>query len=214
MLLAPEPVTLLPGIGPAMARKLAACGITRIGQLQSLPPREAKRLFGDEGPYLVERAKGNDTRVVHVDREAKSVSAEMTFETDVSHPEQREKYLWLLCEKLGRRLRAQQVAAGGVVLKLKTAAFLQRTRSTRLPFPTVLPDTLFDTARQLLAPEADGTTAFRLIGIGAAPLSPPEDADQLDLANPRGTRGTAAQGAIDALRQRFGDKIIGKGRGL
>ena len=40
---------------------------------------------------------------------------------------------------LARRLREQELCAAGVVLKLKTATFVTRTRSARLPAPTVLP---------------------------------------------------------------------------
>ncbi|HUZ62253.1 MAG TPA: DNA polymerase IV, partial [Acetobacteraceae bacterium] len=46
-LLAPEPVGLLPGIGPAMVRRLGSIGITRIGQLQALDPRTARTRLGD-----------------------------------------------------------------------------------------------------------------------------------------------------------------------
>ena len=49
-LLAPEPVRLLPGIGPALARKLAGQGITLLGHLQALNEREARRQLGDDGP--------------------------------------------------------------------------------------------------------------------------------------------------------------------
>jgi DNA polymerase-4 len=100
-----------------------------------------------------------------------------------------------------------------VVLKLKTAGFVTRTRTARLPQPTTLPDTLFDTARRLLAREADGTK-FRLIGIGASGLAPLDEADAPDLADPDLSRRLARQQAIDALRSRFGSGVIGKGRGM
>src|SRR5439155_7359277 len=77
--LAPEPVRLLPGIGPALARALAAQGITLLGHLQALSDREAKRRMGDEGPTLVRRARGQDARSVDPGRETKSNSAETTF---------------------------------------------------------------------------------------------------------------------------------------
>jgi DNA polymerase-4 len=99
------------------------------------------------------------------------------------------------------------------VLKLKTARFVSRTRAARLSSPTVLPDRLFDLARVLLAKEASGT-AFRLIGIGANPLVPIATADLGDLADPTTPRRAAAQAAIDALRGRFGDGAIAKGRSL
>jgi DNA polymerase IV len=73
----------------------------------------------------------------------------------------------------------------------------------------VLPDRLFDAASALLRREATGT-AFRLIGIGAKPLLPLADADRADTETPR---RAAAQAAIDALRQWFGDTAIGCGRG-
>ncbi len=212
-LLAPEPVRLLPGIGPALARKLESMGITRLGHLQALTDKDAYRTLGDDGPALIRRARGEDSRKVDPLRETKSVSAETTFETDLSGVAELERHLWRLSETLARRLKEQDLAAGGVVLKLKTAAFATRTRSGRLPSPTVLPDRLFALARDLLVREATGTR-FRLIGIGANPLVPRSDADRGDLADTATPKLAAAQAAIDRLRGRFGNDAIGRGRSL
>ena len=212
-LLAPEPVRLLPGIGPAQARKLETLGLTRLGHLQGLDDREARRLLGDDGPALAARARGEDARRVDPSRETKSISAETTFNTDLVTAEALESHLWRLAEKLGGRLRREDFAAGGVVLKLKTAAFATRTRTQRLPGPSRLPEMLFAAARALLAREIDGT-AFRLIGIGAAPLLPGAEADRPDLADPATPKRVAAQAAIDALRDKFGVGVIGRGRGI
>jgi DNA polymerase IV len=211
-LLAPEPVRLLPGVGPALARRLAARGITLLGQIQALTEREAQRRLGEEGPSLVRRARGEDDRRVDPGREAKSISAETTFDRDKTEPADLERHLWRLCEKLARRLNENGLSAGGVVLKLKTANFAIRTRAARLPSPTVLPDRMFDAARNLLVREATGT-AFRLIGIGASPLLPLTDADHGDLADLETPRRAATQTAIDTLRQRFGATAISRGRG-
>jgi DNA polymerase IV len=212
-LLANEPVRLLPGVGAALARKLESLGITRLGQLQALPERDAARKLGDDGPSLVRRARGEDIRIVDPTREAKSVSAETTFDRDLSAIADLERPLWALCEKLARRLREHELAAGGVVLKLKTSHFASRTRAARFSSPTVLPDRLFDLARVLLAKEATGTN-YRLIGIGANPLMPAADADRGDLADVISPRRAAAQAAIDALRGRFGAAAIARGRSL
>ena len=210
--LASEPVRLLPGVGPALERRLHARGITHLMHLQALDDRAALAL-GDDGPSLVRRARGQDDRPVRPGHDTKSVSAETTFDTDVTDIPTLERHLWRMAEKLARRLREKELAAGGVVLKLKTARFASRTRAYRLPGPTVLPDTLFDAGRRLLAREADGT-AFRLIGLGANPLADPADADRADLADPDAPRRAATQRAVDALRSRFGDGVIGRGRGL
>jgi DNA polymerase-4 len=212
-LLAPEPVWLLPGVGPALAKRLEAMGITRLGQLQALTDRDARRRLGDEGPSLMHRARGEDARRVSPERDTKSISAETTFDADLSRAADLERHLWRLAEKLARRLKAEDYAAGGVVLKLKTAAFATRTRAGRLASPTRLPDTLFAAARTLLAREVDGTR-YRLIGIGASPLLPGEAADQPDLADPDAPRRNATQRAIDTLRGRFGVAVIGRGRGF
>ncbi len=212
--LAPQPVGLLPGVGPALARRLEAAGFTRLGQLAALDPREAARRFGEEGPALAARARGEDARPVSPDREAKSISAETTFEADLRGAAALEPPLWRMCERLARRLREKGVAAGGVVLKLKTAEFAQRTRHARLPSPTLLPETLFAAARPLLVREAAGGAAFRLIGIGAQPLARVEEADRGDLADPEAPRRAARWRAVEALRARFGEGAVQAGRGL
>jgi len=212
-LLAPEPVGLLPGIGPALAKRLNAMGITRIGQLAALDDRAARQKLGEDGPSLAARARGEDVRTVHTERDTKSISAETTFNTDISDLPSLEAELWDLCEKLGRRLRAEQYAAAGIVLKLKTAAFASRTRSQRLANPTQLPESIFEAGRALLAREAFGEK-YRLIGIGAAPLAPAALADQGDLADSQTPRRRARQAAIDRLRDRFGKTAIGRGRSL
>jgi DNA polymerase-4 len=211
--LAGEPVRLLPGVGPVQARKLAALGITRLADLQVLDDRAALARLGHDGPALARRARGEDDRAVTPGRDAKQVSAETTFEEDTADRAALERHLWRLAERVARRLREKGLAAGGVVLKLKTARFALRTRATRLPSPTALPDAVFEAACALLAREADGTL-FRLIGVGAHPLVPGDLADRGDLADSVAPRRAAAQRAVDALRSRFGEGVIARGRGL
>ena len=213
LVLAPEPVRLLPGVGPALEKRLYALGLLRLADLQALSDRDAVKRLGEDGPSLVRRARGEDERRVMPDGEAKSVSAETTFDTDLADTALLEKHLWRMAEKLAARLREKEFAAGGIVLKLKTARFASRTRAQRLPGPTALPDALFAAGRSLLLREADGT-AFRLIGLGANPLLPGTAADQPDLADPDAPRRAAAQRAIDTLRAKFGTGVIYKGRGL
>lgn len=212
--LAPEPVSLLPGVGPAMAASLTRRGFATLGQLQALSPRDAARLLGEDGAALCARARGEDARIVDPSRDTKSISAETTFDTDLADSPALQRVLWRLCEKLAQRLREKGFAASGVVLKLKTSEFRPRTRNVRLPVPTLSAETLFQAGRALLEREIDGVTHFRLIGIGAAPLAAPEDADHGDLADPAAPRRVAAEAAVQKIREKFGREAIGKGRGL
>ncbi|WP_376092326.1 hypothetical protein ACE7GA_23450 [Roseomonas sp. CCTCC AB2023176] len=147
------------------------------------------------------------------EREAKSISAETTFNSDLSRVEDMAPILWRLCEKLARRLGEKGLAAGGVVLKLKTARFALRTRHARVPGATRVPQTIFDAAMPLLRREADGT-AFRLIGIGAQPIVEGEGADRGDLADPEAPKRAARWHAMEALRAKFGEDAVRAGRGL
>jgi DNA polymerase IV len=104
-ILAREPVRLLPGVGPALERRLATLGITHLGHLQALDERAARQRLGDDGPSLVRRARGEDGRLVTPEHETKSVSAETTFEVDLVTAADLERPLWMLAEKLSRRLR-------------------------------------------------------------------------------------------------------------
>ncbi len=211
--LSDQPVRLLPGIGPAQEKRLAAKGIIRLGQLQALTPREALTRLGEEGPSLAARSRGEDNRCVTVGGITKSISAETTFDRDLAERAAIEGHLWRLCEKLAGRLRGSDHAASGIVLKLRTSRFAIRTRNQRLVAPTVLPDTLFAAGRELLAREVDGTF-FRLVGIGANPLVPIGTADLDDLADPDRSRRARAQAAVDALRTRYGNDVVIRGRAL
>lgn len=209
--LAPRPVTALPGVGEAMAARLAEAGLRLVGDLARAEPRSLVR-FGREGARLRALALGDDPRPVVPGGETISVSSETTFEHDLAAPEALEAALWPLAETLSRRLKAKGVGAATVLLKLKTADFRLRTRQAPLDRPTCLADILYRSALALLRPEADGT-AFRLIGIGGHDLVPAREADLPDLFDSR-ARLRRTDAAIDQVRARFGRDAIGKGRGL
>jgi DNA polymerase-4 len=156
-------------------------------------------------------ARGIDNRRVEPNGEAKSVSGETTFNTDIADLTALERALWSLCETVSRRLKRAGVAGRTVTLKLKDDGFRLRTRARRLAEPTQLAETLFRAGRDLLALEADGTH-FRLIGIGASGLGPAEDADRPDLIDVAAGTRAKAELAMDRMRERFGEEAVFKGR--
>ena len=171
------------------------------------------RKLGAEGQRLFRLARGIDAREVNPDREAKSVSAETTFDTDIASFRTLERDLWQLSEKVSGRLKKQELAGATVNLKLKTADFKLRTRARSLGAPTQLAAKIFAAGRDLLQREADGTK-FRLIGIGVSALASAEDADPADLVDTRGQRDAAAEHAVDKLRERFGRDAVVMGRAI
>jgi DNA polymerase-4 len=205
--LAPKPVTLIFGVGKMAQQRLARDGLRTIGDLQRAGEIELRRRYGAEGARLARLARGLDDRPVKAEREAKSISAETTFDHDIADFRPLELRLWRLTEKVSARLKANALAGSTVTLKLKTADFRIRTRAQSLSHPTQLAGRIFAAGRDLLARETDGTM-FRLIGIGLSALC---DADGADFADLIDRRSAEAEQAIDRLRERFGDEAVIKG---
>jgi DNA polymerase-4 len=210
--LADKPVGLLWGVGAAMQRRLAADGIAVIGQLRTIEDREMARRYGKMGARLAHLARGEDSRHVEPVSQTKSISAETTFAHDESDAEALARTLWPLCEEVSARLKASGLAAGTVTLKLKTSDFRIRTRSRKLADPSQLADTLFRTARRLLDAEADGTTRFRLIGVGADALVSAETADLPTLFDREDGKPRRLEQALDDIRSRHGKEVVRLGR--
>lgn len=178
--LAPLPISALHGIGPATSRRMAAMGLNRIDELQALPPADLAARFGKLGRALAHLVQGEDPRRVTPDRPVKSVSAETTFERDLSNLPALSQTLADLAEKVQIRLERSNLAGATVVLKLKTADFKTLTRQAHLSHPTQRAAIILEQARRLLAREADGR-AFRLIGVGVSEVAPAAEADPPDL---------------------------------
>jgi DNA polymerase IV len=208
--LAPKPVTLIFGVGKMAQQRLARDGLRTIGDLQRASESELRRRYGVEGARLARLARGLDDRPVRAEREAKSISAETTFDRDIADFRPLELRLWRLAEKVSARLKTNALAGSTVTLKLKTADFRIRTRAQSLSHPTQLASRIFAAGRDLLARETDGTM-FRLIGIGLSALC---DADGADFADLIDRRSAEAEQAIDRLRERFGDEAVIKGLAL
>ena len=178
--LAGKPVAIIPGVGAAMARRLRAEGMLTVADLRRWTEAELTARFGVFGRRLYSFARGLDDRRVQPVSETRSISAETTFESDRSSYDDLARALPPLARTVAARLDTAGLAAGAVVLKLKTADFRTQTRSHALAFATQREDRLLEEAEQLLGPEADGR-AFRLIGLGAADLVPADAADPPEL---------------------------------
>lgn len=215
--LSAQPVTMIWGVGKAFNATLERDGIRTIGQLQQMDRGDLMRRYGTMGDRLYHLSRGEDVRRVDPDQDAKSVSAETTFDTDIASLEELVAVLRGLSEKVSARLKKSGIAGRTVVLKLKTQDFKLRTRNRQLGDPTRLADRIFQTGVELLRKETDGTK-YRLLGIGVSDLSDDDKADPPDLVDIQSRKRAMAEGAIDALRDKFGRKAVetgytfGKGR--
>jgi DNA polymerase-4 len=192
-----------------MQADLAKDGITMIAQLQTRELGDLMRRYGAIGARLYHLSRGEDYRHVENGGEAKSVSAETTFNTDIADYKSLERILWSLSEKVSRRAKADHVSGHTVTLKLKTASFKLRTRSITLDDPTCLAIRMFEAAQPLLRREAEGT-AYRLIGIGLAHLVEASDATE-DSLDAHSRAKAKVEYAVDRLREKFGGSAVERG---
>jgi DNA polymerase-4 len=208
--LADRPVGIIPGIGATAQGRLAKSGITLIRHLRDAPKESLASALGRDAERLRRLARGEDDRPVSPEHETKSVSAETTFERDLSAFEDLQPILWRLCERVAQRLKRADMAGRSVTLKLKDAGFRLRTR-TRSGLPaTQLAGRLFKPARALLRDECNGS-AFRLIGIAASDLCDGAEADRGDLADMEVRREAQREAAVDRIREKFGKGAVQKG---
>lgn len=208
-----KPVSFIRGAGRVLQSRLNRDGITRIAQLQDADPRDLGKRYGNTGLWLYNLAHAEDARAVDPAGELKSISSEMTFDTNLRDPSELERVLWRQCERVGVRAKAAGLGGRTVVLKLKTSSFRTRTRTLSLDKPTQLADRIFQTARVALRAEATGVT-FRLLGVGLQSICSEAACDPLDLVDPDAGKRALAERAIDEARAKFGEAAIGKGRGL
>ncbi len=212
--LAPRPLALIPGVGPAAAAALASAGLVTFADLRGRDRKALAARFGAFGDRLWRLARGEDERPVAPDRAPKSVSNETTFAADLSTLAELKPVLSRLAEGVSARLKAAGLAGRTVTLKLKRADHRILTRRAGLPGPTRMADAIYRAALPMLQREI-GSGPFRLLGIGVSDLdhSTVNDSD-FDLLDPQRARRLAAEAASDRIRNRFGPDSIVFGRSI
>ncbi|TLH68235.1 DNA polymerase IV [Mycolicibacterium phocaicum] len=170
-LLAALPVRKLWGIGPVAEEKLHRLGIETVGALAALADAEAADVLGGTvGPALHRLARGIDDRPVVERAEAKQISAESTFQVDLTTLDQLRERIGPIAEHAHRRLQRDGRGARTVTVKLKKSDMSTLTRSATLPYATTDPSTLAATARRLLLDPVE-IGPIRLVGVGFSGLT-------------------------------------------
>ena len=171
--LAPFPVRALPGVGPRAEQRLAAAGVTTVGDLAALGDADLRALLpGQVGRMLRDRAKGIDPRGLELSGERLSISVEETFERDLHERELLHAELRRMADRLGDYLRRDGLSARTVTAKLRYADFSIRSRSTSLEVGIDDPERIGELACALLDRGLrDRPGALRLVGVGVSGLS-------------------------------------------
>ena len=209
--LAELPIEKLWGVGAVTAKSLRTKGFTKISQLVPLEEAELRPFFGQSAAMVRNLVRGIDERPVVSGREAKSIGAEETFPYDLTDADEMRTVLTVMTDRVGARLRQENLAAWTITLKLRYGNFQTLTRQRKLARPTQADETIYRTALDLLMQHADLANGIRLLGITASHFEAAARTET-SLFDDKEEKGRQISAVMDRLREKFGPAALLPGR--
>ena len=211
----PLPVERLWGVGRQTSKVFQKLGVRTICQLRALPLSVLTSHFGSLGEHLSKLAHGIDNRTVVPDREAKSISHETTFATDLDDQEALRAWLLELTEQVARRLRRHALRGRTVEIKVRFADFQTITRSRKLPEPTNSTHELWESANELLSTRLPSDhLPVRLLGMGVTEIDRTGVTQRQLFDEGDRVKQDGLDEVGDQIRERFGSKALSRGSTL
>jgi DNA polymerase-4 len=211
----PLPIGRLWGVGRATGGKLEKLGVQTIGQLRQLSSELLTEQFGKHGGHLWQLAHCIDDRKVVPDREAKSISHETTFETDITNLETLRAWLLQLTEQVAARLRRHGLRGTTVQIKVRYSDFHTITRAQSLRSATDATHDIWIAASQLLADRLPTRPLrIRLLGVGVSGFATGERRQQSLFQEVEGDELRRLDESVDRIRERFGRGGLSRGSEL
>lgn len=200
----PEELT---GIGPQISKALKELRIETCGDLARYPLGNLREHFGILGEFLHEMAEGHDdSPVVALGEEPppKSVGHSMTLDRDLTTRREMEKTLFLLSERVARRLRSNALAGRTVSITVRYADFHTFSRQISVREHLDEGRKIFAVSRTLLGSLAL-SGPVRLLGVHVSQLIPPQGAQSLFFLE---ERQKALIQTMDRINDRFGEFTV------
>lgn len=196
------------GINVRMEARLRAIGIDTPLQLKYADPERLLISMGKYGYYLWSNLNGKPIEAVRSVEQPKSIGHSYCLPRKTTDREWLAGVFMKLCEKTGRRLRAQQREAHSIAVSVgfvdAPGFHTHRTLST----PLFTTREIFDTAWHLLSTHLINRVNFLAVSVGSLT----ELSDQLSLFGAgllqHSSAGRPVQQAMDAVNDRFGDFTV------
>jgi DNA polymerase-4 len=169
------PIEKFWGVGPHTAERMHRMGVFNGAQLREISLSHLTEVFGKNGAFYYDFARGIDNRSVVVEHERKSVGCEQTFLEDLTRWSQITIEIYHLVQELVRRIEKSDFKGHTLTLKVKYADFKQITRSVTQQSVLTTKEQILPLAKQLLnALKSDGKTetgvaqSIRLLGLAVS----------------------------------------------
>ncbi|WP_270090787.1 DNA polymerase IV [Sphingobacterium sp. SYP-B4668] len=207
MFLAPLSIRKIPMVGEKSYLTLRNMGISQIETLQQMEVFTMRRVLGENGVSIWNKANGVDHSAVVPFREQKSMSKENTFLADTINMDILRKTLVAMVDELAYDLRHQQKLTGCITLKIRYSNFDTHTQQIAIPYTNsdrVITEKILELFKKLYTRRM----LIRLIGVKFSKLI--HGSYQVDLFNDTLEEIRLMQ-AIDKIRNRYGVELIKKG---
>jgi DNA polymerase IV len=168
-ILFPLPVNKVYGLGQKSAKKLNDIGIFNVKELYDLPQNLLVEFFGKFGVEIYERVRGIDNREVHILRERKSIGRETTLRRDTHNKEELKPYIKAFARSVSSTMQSKNVSGKSITIKIKTASFVNHTRSKTLAHYISNEEDIYNEAIIILD-ELELHEKIRLIGLSISSL--------------------------------------------
>ncbi|HMC39926.1 MAG TPA: DNA polymerase IV, partial [Acidimicrobiales bacterium] len=190
--LAPLPVGLVWGVGPATQLRLHQSGIQTIGQLAAAGSPLLESLLGPaNGSKLARLAADVDRRRVDAPERARSIGAQAALGRRRVDRELVRETLGYLTDRVAGRMRASRRAARTVTVRVRFTGLRSVTRGATLARPSSATLTLTETAVELAGRALADHPAEREITLLAVSLSNLRDEECLQPELPWGRQARA-----------------------
>lgn len=211
-------------VGRSTAAKLHRLGIHTIGELAHTDVHILTYHFKKHGEVIHDYANGRDVNILSNHHAAsKGYGNSTTLSYDVTDRETARRIILSLCETVGARIRADKAYISVVSVNMTDCEFNHFSRQTTLSSSTNITEVIYDTACRLFD-EGWNHAPLRLIGVSTAKAGS-EKYEQYDLFDmmpsqgsieksaspaflPRNERLEKLNGAIDRIRDRFGEDSV------
>lgn len=204
------PVEALWGVGPATLAGLERLGVETVGDLADIP---LSTLSGSIGPtvgrHLHDLANGVDPRRVEPDTEAKSISVEETYDSDLQGDDVLAAALLAHAHRLSGRLRRAGLAARTITLKLRYDDFTTINRSHTVEGAVDGARELYREALALIG-QVDVAAPVRLLGLGGSTLTKSDRPRQLGIDTSESW--DRVEDAVAEVRDRYGQGAVAPAR--
>ncbi|MDA9951052.1 DNA polymerase IV [Oligoflexaceae bacterium] len=165
-----QKVRRIPGVGPQMEKRLAACGVFLAKDGWSFSQDDFHQRFGKWGSDLWHRFQGRDERIVSSTRVRKSYGKERTFSKDVLEREDIVSKIKEIGERVFSGMTKKGFKAKTMTLKVKYSDFKQITRSKSVSSPFESIGSVQQLIPELIAQTEIGSRPIRLLGLSFSNL--------------------------------------------